>query len=415
VRVTSSCRFCRSQLEHQVVDLGLSPISNHFRSSNSVGREGQTFYPLAVLVCDRCWLVQLTDVETPPHFTDDYVYFSSHSTSWLDHARRYAETMRQRLPLGRDSLVIELASNDGYLLQYFKLAGVPVLGVEPTSNTAESARAQHGIESVVDFFGERLAKELHGKGIQADLIAGNNVLAHVPDISDFVAGVPIILKPGGTVTFEFPHLLAMLSLCQFDTIYHEHFSYLSLLTVERVFEAHGLVVYGVEELPTHGGSLRVYAAHKGSGIVNAGLAAGRDKVRHDEAQSGLDRLETYADFGAEVVRRKMDLLSFLIDAKRKGKTVLAYGAPAKGNTMLNYCGIGPELIAYTADRSPAKQGKYLPGVNLSVRSPDELVADRPDYILILPWNLRDEIAEQLAPAREWGAQFVVAIPRIEIF
>lgn len=413
--MTSLCRFCRTPLEHDVLDLGLSPVSNHFRSPETIGREGQTFYPLNVMVCDRCWLVQLSDVQTPPHFTEDYVYFSSNSTSWLDHARRYAEMMIQRLSLGTQSLVVELASNDGYLLQYFKRAGVPVLGVEPTANTAECAFRQHGIKSIVDFFGAELATSLQANGIQADLIAGNNVLAHVPDINDFIAGVPILLKPGGTVTFEFPHLLKMLSLCQFDTVYHEHFSYLSLLAVEKVFAAHGLAVYGVEELPTHGGSLRVYAAHRDSGIIDAALEAGRDKVRADEAAAGLDRTETYASFGAEVAERKMDLLSFLIAAKREGKKVLGYGAPAKGNTMLNFCGIGPELMAYTTDRSPQKQGKYLPGVNLPVMGVEALESDRPDYIMILPWNLRDEIEAQLSFARNWGAKFVVAIPRIQIF
>lgn len=413
--MTSLCRFCRTALEHGVVDLGLSPISNQFRTPESVGRDGQTFYPLAVMVCDHCWLVQLSDVETPPHFTDDYVYFSSHSTSWLNHARRYAEEMTGRLALGPESLVVELASNDGYLLQYIKQAGVPVLGVEPSANTAEYARTKHGIDSIVDFFSAELAADLRAKGVQADLIVGNNVLAHVPDINDFVRGIPILLKPSGTVTFEFPHLLKMLTLCQFDTIYHEHFSYLSLLAVEKVLAAYGLRVYGVEELPTHGGSLRVYAAHQGGGIADAALAAGRDKVRDDEAAAGLDRTETYSGFGAEVAQRKMDLLSFLVTAKREGKKVLGYGAPAKGNTMLNYCGIGPELLAYTTDRSPHKKGKYLPGVNLPVLGIEALEADQPDYIIILPWNLRDEIAEQLSLARTWGAKFVVAIPRIEIF
>lgn len=413
--MTSQCRFCRAPLEHDVLDLGLSPVSNDFRSPETMGREGQTFYPLTVMVCDRCWLVQLSDVQTPPHFTDDYVYFSSNSTSWLDHARHYAERMIERLSLSATSLVVELASNDGYLLQYFKRAGVPVLGVEPTANTAKFAKSKHGIESIVDFFGTELATSLRDRGIQADLIAGNNVLAHVPDINDFVAGVPILLKPGGTVTFEFPHLLKMLSLCQYDTIYHEHFSYLSLLAVEKIFAAHGLMVYGVEEIATHGGSLRVYAAHRDSGIADATLAAGRDKVRADEAAAGLDQRETYASFGAEVAGRKMDLLSFLIAANREGKSVLGYGAPAKGNTMLNYCGIGPELLAYTVDRSPQKQGKYLPGVNIQVRGIEALGADRPDFILILPWNLRDEIEAQLSFARDWGAKFVVAIPQIEVF
>ena len=413
--MSGRCRFCRAPLTRTVLDLGLSPISNQFRSPDRVLNDGQTFYPLTVMVCEHCWLVQLTNVETPPHFTNEYVYFSSHSTSWLEHARRYAQSMIQRLDLDSRSLVVEIASNDGYLLKNFKQAGIPSLGIEPTANTAEHARAQHNIESIIDFFGARLGKELARKGYRADLICGKNVLAHVPDINDFVAGIPPLLKPDGTVTFEFPHVLKMLSDCQFDTIYHEHFSYLSLLVVERVFEAHGLAVYGVEELDTHGGSLRVYAAHAGSGLRDVGLAAGRDLVRHNERAAGLDRFDTYARFGDEVIRRKLDLLEFLIAAKRDGKRVIGYGAPAKGNTLLNYCGIGQELIAYTVDRSPAKQGKYLPGVNLLVRTPEDLMADRPDLILILPWNLREEIAGQLAAAREWGAKFVVAIPEVQVF
>lgn len=413
--MSGRCRFCRAPLTRTMLDLGLSPVSNQFRSPDRVLRDGQTFYPLTAMVCEQCWLVQLTDVETPPHFTDEYVYFSSHSTSWLEHARRYAESMIQRLDLDSQSLVVEIASNDGYLLKNFKQAGVPCLGIEPTANTAEHARLQHNIESIVDFFGSRLGEELSRKGYKADLICGNNVLAHVPDINDFVAGIPPLLKSGGTVTFEFPHVLKMLSECQFDTIYHEHFYYLSLLVVERVFETHGLEVYGVEELGTHGGSLRVYAAHAGSGVQDVALAAGRKRVRENERAAGLNRLETYTRFGDEVIRRKLDLLEFLIAAKRDGKKVIGYGAPAKGNTLLNYCGIGQELIAYTVDRSPAKQGKYLPGINLPVRTPEDLLADRPDFILILPWNLREEIAGQLAVARDWGAKFVVAIPEIQVF
>jgi hypothetical protein len=274
---------------------------------------------------------------------------------------------------------------------------------------------QHGVESIIDFFGARLGQDLAHRGYRADLICGNNVLAHVPDINDFMAGIPPLLKSGGTVTFEFPHVLRMLSDCQFDTIYHEHFSYLSLLAVEKVFEAHGLEVHGVEQLGTHGGSLRVHAAHAGGGLRDAALTAGRDQVRQQERAAGLDRVDSYARFGDEVIRRKLDLLEFLIAAKRQGKKVIGYGAPAKGNTLLNYCGIGPELVAYTVDRSPAKQGKYLPGVNLPVRTPEDLMKDRPDFILILPWNLRDEIAGQLAAAREWGAKFVVAIPEVRVF
>jgi SAM-dependent methyltransferase len=413
--VSGYCSSCRAALTRTVVDLGLSPVSNQFRSADRLQYDGQTFYPLTLMVCERCWLVQLRNVETPPHFTDDYAYFSSHSTSWLEHARGYAQSMLKRLDLNARSLVVEVASNDGYLLKNFKQAGVPVLGIEPTANTAEHARVHHDIESIVDFFGARLGQDLARKGYRADLICGNNVLAHVPDINDFVAGIPLLLKPGGTATFEFPHVLKMLAECQFDTIYHEHFSYLSLLVIEQVFDAHGLEVYGVEELATHGGSLRVYAAHAGSDVRDVALAAGRDQVRQKERAAGLDRVDTYGRFGDQVIRRKLDLLEFLIAAKRNGKKVIGYGAPAKGNTLLNYCGVGQDLIAYTVDRSPAKQGKYLPGVNLLVRTPEDLMADRPDFILILPWNLRDEIAGQLAAAREWGAQFVVAIPEVQVF
>lgn len=413
--MTDTCRFCGHPLTLVVADLGLSPVSNHFRPAETAGKLGQTFYPLKAMVCDGCWLVQLPHVETPAHFTKDYAYFSSHSQSWLDHSERYATAMIGRLGLDANSLVVELASNDGYLLQYFKRAGVPVLGIDPTANTAQYALEQHSIETVVDFFGREVAGKLAARGVAADLVAGNNVLAHVPDPSDFIAGIPLILKPGGTLTFEFPHLLRMFEHCQFDTIYHEHFSYLSLLAVETMLGAHGLEVYGVEEIPTHGGSLRVYAAHRGSGVGDPALAANRDKVRQDEQEAGLASPDAYAAFADEVVRRKLDLLEFLTGAKRLGKRVLGYGAPAKGNTMLNYCGVGPELLEFTVDISPQKQGMYLPGVNIAVKAPEALMAEKPDYILILPWNLREEIAAQLAPAREWGAKFVVAIPNIEVF
>ncbi len=409
------CRFCGEPLKEVVADLGLSPVSNHFRTAEDVAQRGQGFYPLVAMVCEACWLVQLTHVETPPHFDENYAYFSSYSKSWLKHAEAYAVAMTARLGLTAQSLVVELASNDGYLLQYFKRAGVPVLGVEPSRNVAEHANRVHGIESIVDFFGVPLARRIAKERGLADLIAGNNVLAHVPDINDFVAGVPVILKPDGTVTFEFPHLLRMLKEGQFDTIYHEHFSYLSLLAVERVFARHGLEVYGVEELPTHGGSLRVYARHKGAAVRDKTLEATRDKVRADEAAAGLHTLAPYRTFRGVPATRKCDLLDFLIDARRRGKTVVGYGAPAKGNTMLNYCGVGPELLPFTTDLSAAKQGMYLPGVNIPVKSPAEIDAARPDYVLILPWNLREEISAQMAHIRGWGGRFVVAMPALEVF
>lgn len=413
--MTETCRFCDTELSTVVADLGLTPVSNELRDMADAGSRGQTFYPLKAMVCDQCWLVQLTRVDTPQHFTEDYVYFSSFSESWLRHAQDYASTMMAAHRLDGDSLVVELASNDGYLLQYFKQAGVPVLGIDPTANTARKARELHGIETVVDFFGVSLAKMLATDGVAADLIAANNVLAHVPDPRDFVGGVQHVLKAAGTFTIEFPHLLRMLESCQYDTIYHEHFSYLSLLFVERLLAASGLEVYGVQELPTHGGSLRVHACHKGAGLVSPDLAKGLEKVRRDEQTAGLNRAETYRNFAGEVELRKIELLDFLIQARRGGKSVLGYGAPAKASTMLNYCGVGPELLAFTVDRSPHKQGQYLPGVNIPIMAPEELIEARPDYILVLPWNLRDEIEEQLSQARGWGARFVVAIPRLEIF
>ena len=375
--MTETCRFCATKLTTTVADLGLTPVSNELRNIRDAAGRGQTFYPLKAMVCEACWLVQLTRVEMPAHFTEDYVYFSSFSESWLRHARDYAHTMIAAQALNGDSLVVELASNDGYLLQYFKQAGIPVLGIDPTED--------------------------------------NNVLAYVHDPKDFIGGIPAILKPGGTFTIEFPHILRMLESCQFDTIYHEHFSYLSLLTVERMLGAYGLEVYGVEELPTHGGSLRVYASHEGAGLGSVELAVGLDRVRLAEKRAGLDSAATYRGFANEVEQRKIELLDFLIKTKRAGKKVLGYGAPAKGSTMLNYCGVGPELLPFTVDRSPHKQGHYLPGVNIPILAPEELIEARPDYVLILPWNLRDEIAAQLCQLRDWGGRFVVAIPRIEIF
>lgn len=411
----SRCRFCQSGLADTVVDLGLLPISNEFRSIATAAETPQIFYPLRVMVCRHCWLVQLSEVRTPEHFGADYAYFSSFSTSWLEHARTYSARMIDLLGLDGKSQVVEIASNDGYLLQYFKKAGIPVLGVEPSANVAAHARKTHGIETIDAFFGRECAARLASRGVKADLIVANNVLAHVPGINDFVAGFAPLLRPGGTITIEFPHLLNMLRQCQFDTIYHEHFSYLSLAVVERILAAHGLAVHGAEEIPTHGGSLRVFAGHEGAGGAGARFGATLEKIRREEAAAGLETLAPYEDFARAVTRRKTEFLSFLIEAEAAGKTVVGYGAPAKGNTMLNYCGVGPELVAYTTDRSPHKQGHYLPGVNIPVHAPERLLADRPDYIVILPWNLRDEIATQLAEVRAWGGRFVVAIPKLEIF
>lgn len=413
--MASECRFCKSPLEHVVVDLGLSPVSNHFRDSNRVDHEGQTFYPLKALVCGSCWLVQLSDVETPPHFYEDYAYFSSFSTSWLAHSERYAKEMKERLGLGSESFVLELASNDGYLLQHFKNAGIKVLGVEPSENVAAYAKEHHGIDSIIEFFGKSLGDELRDKGVSADLICCNNVLAHVPDIRDFVSGIGPVLSPDGTVTIEFPHLLQMLTQGQFDTVYHEHYFYLSLLSVERILGECGLALYGLEQLDTHGGSLRVYAKHTQSDVSDDTLAATLAKVRDAEAAFGLNSIAGYSGFAARPADCKADLVSFLIDARKAGKTVCGYGAPAKGNTILNYSGVGPELLPFTTDLSPQKQGKFLPGVNIPVFHPDHIKATRPDYVLILPWNLREEIVQQLSGIRDWGGQFVVAIPKLEIF
>lgn len=411
----TGCRFCGAELTQCVVDLGLSPISNHFRGAGELNTSGQTFYPLKVMVCSSCWLVQLTDIATPEHFDDNYVYFSSNSSSWLAHAEIYANRMIDMLALSSQATVVEIASNDGYLLQYFKRAGIDVLGIEPTSNTAAYARREHGIESVVEFFSTRLGKSLAEEGVSADLVVANNVLAHVPNPNDFLGGIPHLLKPDGTITFEFPHLLRLLEQCQFDTIYHEHFSYLSLGAVERMLERHGLKVYGVEELGTHGGSLRVYACHRDHEAGSVELGRGRTKVRKDEADAGLETFEAYTKFADAVANLKCETLRFLIDAKGEGKKVLGYGAPAKGNTFLNYCGIGPELLAFTVDVSPAKQHQFLPGVNIEVRAPESLEAERPDYVLILPWNLRKEISAQLVPLSSAGTKFVTAIPELEIF
>lgn len=411
----NKCRLCGSDHCETVVDLGLSPVSNHLIDSETAQRQAQTNYPLHMVVCTACWLVQLAQIDPVDHFHADYAYFSSYSSSWLQHAERYSKKVIALLALDEHSLVVELASNDGYLLQYFKKAGVATLGIEPSANVAEHARTTHGIETIVTFFGKECARQLAAQNRRADLIVANNVLAHVPDIDDFVAGVPTLLKADGAVTFEFPHLLQLLRHCQFDTIYHEHFSYLSLGVVEQVLTRHGLVVTGLEELPTHGGSLRVYAGHTGRSFADEALQRTLEKVRQDEQDAGLQTRDAYTSFQDEVIRRKTDLLSFLIKARRNKKSVLGYGAPAKASTLLNYCGVGPELLAYTVDLSMRKQGSCIPGVNIPIHAPERLLAERPDYVLILPWNLREEIAQSMRQVRDWGGRFVTAIPEIEVF
>jgi SAM-dependent methyltransferase len=404
------CRFCSAPLTTVFADLGMSPLANAFVARDDAS-EPETFFPLQVFVCDACKLVQARDVETPGAIFSDYAYFSGFSQSWLDHSERYAVAMVERFGLSDASKVVEVASNDGYLLQYFQRACVPVLGVEPAANVAAVAQ-RRGIPTQVRFFGRKTARELAAQGHQADLIAANNVIAHVPDLNDFVAGFELLLKPEGVLTLEFPHLLRMLVENQFDTIYHEHFSYFSFLAIERVLAAHGLAMFDVERLPTHGGSLRVYAGHAGAAgrIPSEAVLA----LRREEEAFSLDRIDAYTGFAERIARTKCALLDFLIEARRSGKRVAAYGAPAKGNTLLNYCGVGPELIAFTVDRSPHKQGRLLPGTRIPVKSPDAILAEKPDFLLILPWNLKGEIMQQMAALRDWGGRFVVPIPQVEV-
>ena len=406
-----TCRFCGSRVRDTFCDLGMSPISNAFVPVNAA-QSMEPFYPLHALYCRECHLVQLDEFQSPDEiFNDSYAYFSSYSQSWLDHARAYVDMMMSRFALGPQSQVVEIASNDGYLLQYFKARGVPVLGIEPTANTAAVA-VEKGIPSRVQFFGCETARQLVNEGLGADVLLGNNVLAHVPNLHDFVGGMKIVLKPGGVITMEFPHLLRLIEQNQFDTIYHEHFSYLSWLTVEKVFAHHGITLFDVEALPTHGGSLRIFGRHAedDSKAVTQRVEA----LRSAELAAGLNRPETYHAFQQRVQETKRDLLKFLIEAREQGKRVVGYGAPAKGNTLLNYCGIRTDFLDYTVDRSPHKQCALLPGVRIPVHAPEKIFETRPDYVLILPWNLRVEIMTQMAGIREWGGKFVVPIPHVEV-
>jgi 2-polyprenyl-3-methyl-5-hydroxy-6-metoxy-1,4-benzoquinol methylase len=405
------CRFSGIELKHVFADLGMSPLANSYLRPEQLN-SAEKFYPLRAYVSEDNFLVQLEEFESPDHIFSDYAYFSSFSDSWLRHAKGYVEMMVERFGFDEKSQVIEIASNDGYLLQYFHEKGIPVLGIEPAANVAEVAR-KSGIPSVVKFFGVRTARELVADAIQADLLLGNNVLAHVPDLNDFVAGMKIVLKPTGILTMEFPHLLNLVALNQFDTIYHEHFSYFSFLTVERVFAKHGITLFDVEELPTHGGSLRIFGLH-----AEADRPAVSDRVKalkEEEIAAGLDKMETYLNFGQQAKETKRKLLTFLIDAKRAGKSIVGYGAPAKGNTLLNYCGVGRDFLDYTVDRSPHKQGLALPGTHIPIEAPERIRETKPDYVLILPWNLREEIMEQISWIREWGGKFVVPIPEVAVY
>ena len=405
------CRFCKTELTHVFIDLVNSPASNSFLTRAQLN-EPEVFYPLKVFTCPSCFLVQLDEYKkSDAIFNSDYVYFSSFSTTWLDHSRRYTDKMVSRFGYGAGSKVIEIASNDGYLLQYFKEKDIPVLGIEPTANTARVA-IEKGIETVVDFFGVRLASKLVADGIKADLLLGNNVLAHVPDIVDFVGGMKIILKDNGVITMEFPHLLALVNNNQFDTIYHEHFSYLSFSTVKKIFESQGLELFDVEELPTHGGSLRIYAKHKAD--PNKEIFAAVGLLLAKEAAAGMNSLAYYDHFQQKALAVKLDLTDFLIQQKRAGKSVAAYGAAAKGNTLLNYCGVKNDLVEFVVDANPHKQNKWLPASHIPVVDEAYLKEHRPDYVLILPWNLRDEITRQLAYIRDWGGKFVIPIPYLEL-
>jgi SAM-dependent methyltransferase len=407
-----ACRFCGAGLQHVCVDLGMTPMANAYRSPAERDRM-EPFYPLRAWVCGQCLLVQLEEFETPEQiFADDYAYFSSYSDSWLEHARRYVEGVTQRFGLGPDSRVVEVACNDGYLLRWFLPKRVKVLGVEPAANCAEAARAQ-GIDVEVAFFGARTATELKARGYQADLMVANNVVAHVPDLNDFVEGFRILLAPTGVVTFEFHHVLNLIRHNQFDTVYHEHFCYHSLSTFCNILAHHGLSVFDVEELSTHGGSLRVYAQPHDTGMhpVSPRVAA----LLETERAAGLTGIDAYLAFGERVKRMKRELLRFLIDAKAAGKSIAAYGAPAKGNTLLNYAGVRNDFIDYTVDRNPHKQGMMLPGTQIPIHAPSRIFETRPDYLLILPWNLRDEIMKQMVAIHEWGGRFLVLIPDVGLF
>ena len=406
----ASCRFCSAPLKRSFADLGMTPLSNSYLTEAQLGCM-EPFYPLQALVCEECLLVQLEAYGSPQQIFNNYPYFSSYSDTWLDHASRYARMACDRFSLSGSSHIIEIASNDGYLLRYFRDLGIPVLGIEPARNVAEAAE-RAGVPTRIEFFGTESASELASLGLTADLLIGNNVLAHVPALNDFVRGMKIVLKPQGVITMEFPHLLRLIEGRQFDTIYHEHFSYFSFLTVERVFGAHGLVIFDVEELETHGGSLRIYARHEED--HSKPLSARVSALSSDERRAGLDDTETYSKFEEHLKATKRNLVSFLIDIKRSGKSIAGYGAPAKGNTLLNYCGIGRDFLDYTVDRNPYKQGCFLPGTHIPIYSPAYIRDTRPDYVFILPWNIAPEIMMQLSFIREWGGRFIIPIPQPEV-
>lgn len=407
----ANCRFCGTSLRHTFVDLGMSPLCESYLSSEQLNQM-EPFYPLHVHVCHNCFLVQLESYVSPEHIFTEYAYFSSYADTWLQHAKAYTDRMVERFHLNKQSHVVEVASNDGYLLQYFVEKTIPCLGIEPAANVAKVA-IDNGVPTLVEFFGVESARRLAAQGKQADLLLGNNVLAQVPDLNDFVAGMKILLKPQGVITVEFPHLMCLMTENQFDTIYHEHFSYFSFITAEKIFAAHGLTLFDVEELPTHGGSLRIYARHQEDD--SQPISDRAIELRKREEEAGFTQMQCYANFAEQVKETKRKLLDFLIQAKREGKTVVGYGAPGKGNTLLNYCGIRTDFLDYTVDRNPYKQGKFLPGTHIPIYHPDKIQATKPDYVLILPWNFKDEIMAQMSFIRDWGGKFVVPIPEVRVY
>ena len=407
----AGCRFCGTKLEHTFVDLGMSPLCESYLDAAHLNQM-EPFYPLHAYVCTNCYLVQLQEYVNREHIFSDYAYFSSYSDSWLQHAENYCNKMATRFGLNAKSHVIEVASNDGYLLQYFVRQNVPVLGIEPAANVVKAA-VEKGVPTLVRFLGSQLAKELAAEGRCADLVLGNNVLAQVPDLNDFVEGLKILMKPEGVLTLEFPHLLRLMERNEFDTIYHEHFSYFSMLTTARILEAHGLKAFDVEELPTHGGSLRVYACRAES-RTHPAVPKIKELIAQEE-KAGLCAIEGYENFALQVKQTKWALVDFLLTSTREGKSVAGYGAPGKSATLLHYCGIGKDMIAYTVDRSPYKQGRFLPGTHVPIYHPDMIRKTKPDYVLILPWNLKDEIMAQIQFIREWGGRFVVPIPKVTVY
>lgn len=408
---SSKCRFCNSKLEYSVINLGMSPLcQKHVKPENA--NDMEKFYPLHAFVCEKCWLMQLEEFATPYEiFADEYAYFSSYSQSWLDHVRNYADMMTNRFGFDNKSLVVEIASNDGYLLQWFKQKGIPVLGIDPAANVAEAAK-EKGVRTEVEFFGKNTAEKMVYLYGNANLLLGNNVLAHVPDINDFVSGMKIMLAANGVITMEFPHLQRLIEQNQFDTIYHEHYSYLSFVAVNRIFAHHGITLFDVEELPTHGGSLRIYGKHVNDATKE--VTARVKELLQREIDLGFESREFYSKFEEKVKETKRKILDFLIHAKRNGKTVVGYGAPGKGNTLLNYCGVRTDFIDYTVDMSPHKQGNFLPGTHIPILHPDMIKETKPDYVFILPWNLKDEIMNQHKYVRDWGGKFVVPIPELKV-